>query len=64
MAGANPERGSVNSSGAVTVRQRPSLLLMKFPFKAAEATLELGLAKLKEQRELEEANPTKAGGLT
>lgn len=51
LTGANLERGSVSSSGVVTVRQRPSLLLMKFPFKAAEATLELGLAKLKEQRE-------------
>jgi hypothetical protein len=41
----------VMSSGTVTVRQRPSLLLMKVPLHAAEATLELGLTRLKKQCE-------------
>lgn len=54
MANGKQEQGRVNGSGSVTVRQRPSLLLMKFPFRVAEATLELGLAKLKGQREAAE----------
>jgi hypothetical protein len=41
----------VQSSGTVTVRQRPSLLLMTIPLHAAEATLELGLTSLKKQCE-------------
>jgi hypothetical protein len=49
MADANLSRSYIMSSGAVTVRQRPSLLLMKVPLSATEATLELGLAKLKKQ---------------
>src|SRR5262245_24187717 len=49
MADANPSRTTVSASGAVTVRQRPSLLLMKVRLRAAEPTLELGLSKLKAQ---------------
>lgn len=49
-ADANLRQATIMGGGAVTVRQRPSLLLMKFPFRAAEATLELGLAKLEGQR--------------
>lgn len=45
---------TIGGKGSVAVRQRPSLLLMKFPMRAAEATLEMGLAKLKGQREAAE----------
>jgi hypothetical protein len=41
----------ITSSSTVTVRQRPSWLLLKIPLHAAEATLELGLARLKKQCE-------------
>src|SRR5262245_14618259 len=51
MTEANTLRQTVNSSGAVTVRQRPALLLMKTPVLADESTLELGLTKLKAQCE-------------
>src|SRR5437762_13303376 len=51
MADATPTRTFIMSSGVVTVRQRPSSLLMKVSLHAAEATLELGLAKLKKQCE-------------
>jgi hypothetical protein len=51
MADATPPRVTVSGSGTVTVRQRPALLLMKLRLRAAEATLELGLAKLKQLRE-------------
>jgi hypothetical protein len=51
MADASASRTTVTCSGVVTVRQRPSLLLMKVRVRATEATLELGLAKLKEQHE-------------
>lgn len=44
-------RTTISSSGIVTVRQRPALLLMKVRLRATEATLELGLAKLKKQGE-------------
>ncbi len=44
-------RTTVSGSGVVTVRQRPSLLLMTIRLRAVEATLELGLAKLKARRE-------------
>src|SRR5262245_11678536 len=51
MAETTASRTTVSSTGAVTVRQRPSLLLMKVRVRAAEATLELGLARLTEQCE-------------
>jgi hypothetical protein len=41
----------VTSSGSVTVRQRPALLLLLVRLRAAEVTLELRLAKLKKQCE-------------
>jgi hypothetical protein len=46
-----PSQTRVMCSSTVTVRQRPSLLLMKVPLLAAEATLELGLTRLKKQCE-------------
>lgn len=50
---AEPEtpRTTLSTVGMVCVRQRPSRLLMKLQLKAGEATLETGLAKLKEQGE-------------
>jgi hypothetical protein len=51
MADANVFRRSISTTGTVTVRQRPSLLLMKVRLRATEPTLELGLAKLKAQCE-------------
>jgi hypothetical protein len=51
MADETVRRPTGSGSGSATIWLRPSLLLMKFPLKAAEATLELGLAKLKGQRE-------------
>lgn len=47
----NRPRPTVSGSGSATVRQRPSVLLMLVRLRAAEATLELGLARLKERRE-------------
>jgi hypothetical protein len=47
----HPSRMTVRTDGVATVRQRPSLLLMKHRLRAAESTLELGLARLKAQRE-------------
>lgn len=47
----SPPSTTISCSGAVTVRQRPALLLMKVRLRAAEPTLELGLAKLKKQGE-------------
>jgi hypothetical protein len=51
MSEAEQVRTSVGGSGTVTVRQRPSLLLMTVPLRAAAPTLELRLAKLKKQCE-------------
>lgn len=51
MPDASPPRTHVNTTGLVTLRQRPSLLLMTVPLRATEATLELGLTKLKKQCE-------------
>ena len=44
-------RTTASGNGTVSVRQRPSLLLMKIRVRAVEATLELGLARLKRQCE-------------
>jgi hypothetical protein len=49
MADPGFSRITVNSTGTVTVRQRPTILLMKVRLRANEPTLELGLAKLKVQ---------------
>jgi hypothetical protein len=49
MSDANRRRMTVSSGANVTVRQRPSLLLMKLQLHAEGATLELGLADLKRQ---------------
>lgn len=51
MADANPPRTTLMAQGTATVRQRPSVLLMTIPLRASEATLELGLAKLKKRCE-------------
>jgi hypothetical protein len=51
MTDANLPRTTITSSGTVTVRQRPSLLLMMVRLRAAEVTLELRLANLKKQCE-------------
>ena len=51
MADGYQVRTTISARGIVTVRQRPTLLLMKVSLKAAEATLELGLARLKKQCE-------------
>src|SRR5262249_18795967 len=48
---ADAVRTTVSSSGTATVRQRPALMLVKVRLRAAEATLDLGLAKLKQHRE-------------
>jgi hypothetical protein len=47
----NPPHTTINSTGTVVVRERPAQLIMVVPMSAAEATLELALAKLKKQRE-------------
>ena len=47
----NPPHTTINSTGTVVVRKRPTQLIMVVPMRAAEATLELALAKLKKQRE-------------
>lgn len=47
----NPSQTTISCMGAVTVRQRPALLLMKVRLRASEPTLELGLATLKKQGE-------------
>jgi len=49
MADAGGSRTTINGHGTVTARQRPSLMLMILRLRAAEQTLELGLAKLKKQ---------------
>jgi hypothetical protein len=46
-----PLRTQISGTGTVTIRQRPSLLLMKVTLHTAEPTLELGLTKLKKQCE-------------
>jgi hypothetical protein len=51
MAEAAGEKRFVMADGGVTLRQRPTLLLMTVPLRAAEATLELALAKLNQQRQ-------------
>jgi hypothetical protein len=51
MADTAASRASVSTAGSATVRQRPGLLLMKVKLRATEATLELGLASLKKQRD-------------
>jgi hypothetical protein len=51
MADTNPPRTIVNGTGTVSVRRRPSLLLMRLEARATEDTLELGVAKLKKQCE-------------
>ena len=39
----------INAQGAVTIRQKPKLLLMKIDLEAVAATLELALANIKKQ---------------
>ena len=51
MSTPTPQRTTVSSNGSVSIRQRPALLLMKLRMRVTEATLELGLAKLKSQSE-------------
>lgn len=51
MAEANPVRTTASGQGSATVRQRPHLLLMVTRLRTAEATIELGLAKLKAKAE-------------
>jgi hypothetical protein len=54
MSVSNRPRPTVSGSGSATVRQRPSVLLMLIRLRTCEATLELGLARLKERREATE----------
>ena len=49
MTDANKTRSSVSTHAAATVRVRPTLLLMLVRVRAAEATLELGLAEVKKR---------------
>ena len=51
MADDNQSQSTINCVGAVTVRQRPAVLLMKVRLRATEPTLELGLARLKTHSE-------------
>lgn len=47
MSQSEPPRTTLSTSGTVTVRQRPTQLLMMMQLKAAESTIERGLAELK-----------------
>ena len=44
-------RATVSGDGTATVWERPHLLVMTLPLRAAEATLDLGLAKLRASRD-------------
>lgn len=45
------KRTSVSGNGAAVLRRRPALMLLRLMLRNAEATLELGLAKLRKQRD-------------
>jgi hypothetical protein len=45
------KRTSVSGGGVTVLRRRPALMLMRLVLRNAEATLELGLTKLRKQRE-------------
>ena len=51
MASESEEQARCSVAGTAVVRRRPSVLVMKLPLKAAGATLDLGLARSRTQRE-------------
>src|SRR5262245_50190974 len=51
VASESEEQTRCSVAGTAVVRRRPSVLVMKLPLKAAGATLDLGLARSRTQRE-------------